>query len=152
MKGYENIHKVVLTARKDRKNCYTDLTYGQKPRFIGRREARVIVRKIRKNEPLNTGNNYAFLSFLFCTTCEKNVWMEISKVYIILVNCTALHTAAYLTFVLSILQYLLRGSKKVLLNMTNILLPFCFLTAVFISRSTDSERLPLYPLAPWIRK
>ena len=73
MKGYENIHKVVLTARKDSKNCYTDLTYGQKPRFIGRREARVIVRKIRKNEPLNTGNNYASSASSFARLAKKTL-------------------------------------------------------------------------------
>ena len=77
MKKFEHIQKFVLRARKDSKNCRTDLAYGQKPRFITRREARTIVYKISKNEPLNTGNNYASSGSSFARLAEKNEWMEI---------------------------------------------------------------------------
>ena len=64
--------KFVLHARKDSKNRYTDTTYGQKGRFISRREARQVVHRTLDNrKPLNTGNDYASSSSAFARTAKQ---------------------------------------------------------------------------------
>jgi len=71
MKKFEHIQKFVLTARKNSKNCRTDLTYGQKPRFITRRESRQVVRNVQNRKPLSTGNNYASSGSSFARLAKK---------------------------------------------------------------------------------
>ena len=71
MKNSEYVQKFVLAARKESKNCRTDLAYGQKPRFITRREARQVVRNIQNKKPLSTGNNYASSASSFARLAKE---------------------------------------------------------------------------------
>ena len=71
MNKFDRIQKFVLTARKESRNCRTDLTYGQKPRFITRREARQVVRNIQDKKPLSVGNDYASSGSSFARLAKK---------------------------------------------------------------------------------
>ena len=69
-----------------------------------------------------------------------------------LANSTALQTAAYLTLLSPISHFLDRGSKKVLLNMTNTLLTGILPTFARRVASCAFDKAPLNPLLPWMRR